>query len=77
MAKPINEPDLAASEPKKIDPEEAAQKEFGALLSNAKKLAKARIYSSARTYFERIIREAAGTAIAAEAKRELDGLPKD
>ncbi len=58
-------------------PEEAAQKKYGPLLSNAKRLIKAGIVEAAETSLRRIIKEAPGTKIAAEAQQVLNSMPKN
>ncbi len=58
-------------------PDEAAQKEFGAMLHNARTLIKAKIYSGAEKNLRRIIKEAPGTKVAAEAQQVLDEMPKN
>jgi hypothetical protein len=53
----------------------AARKKFGGVLKNARTLAEAKLVAAARKDLERIITGAPGTAIAAEAQKELDALP--
>jgi len=73
QARPEGEAKPAAPLPP-ADPEADAQKRFGALLSNSRKLIKAGVYDAARKNLARIVKEAPGTAIAAEAQKELDQL---
>jgi hypothetical protein len=56
-------------------PNEAARKKFAGTLSNARSLVKARVYPPARKILQRIIDEAPGTEIAAEAKQVLESVP--
>jgi hypothetical protein len=57
-------------------PEAVAQKRLTALLNNSRSLIKAGLRDPAEKNLKRIIAEAPGTAIAAEAQKELDGLSK-
>jgi hypothetical protein len=59
---------------KPADPEGDARKRFGALLANSRNLIKAGVRETAEKNLKRIIAEVPGTAIAAEAQKELDGL---
>ncbi len=61
----------------KEHPDEAAQKKFGGVLHNARALIKAQIYTSAEKSLRRIIKEAPGTKVAAEAQKMLDSMPKN
>jgi hypothetical protein len=60
----------------KEHPDEAAQKKFGGVLHNARTLIKAQVYPSAEKSLQRIIKEAPGTKIAAEAQQVLESIPK-
>jgi hypothetical protein len=66
----------AQREFEKDHPEEAARKKYSGILSNAKALAKAKVYGPARKSLRRIIAEAPGTKIAAEAKQLLESIPE-
>ncbi len=55
-----------------VDP----QKHLATLLANSRKLIKAGVREAAEKNLKRITEEAPGTAIAAEAQKELDGLDK-
>jgi hypothetical protein len=56
-------------------PDEAAQKRFTGVLHNARALINAKIYTSAEKSLRRIIKEAPGTKIAAEAQHVLESMP--
>ena len=56
-------------------PEEGARKKYGPLLSNAKSLIKPGIVAGAEKNLRRIIAEAPGTKIAAEAQQVLESMP--
>jgi hypothetical protein len=56
------------------DPEAVARKRFSGLLANSRNLIKAGIRDSAEKNLKLITTEAPGTAIAAEAQKELDVL---
>lgn len=58
-------------------PEEAARDKYGYLVNQAKQLIKTNLNSAARAKLLRVINEAPGTEIAAEAKQILDTLPKE
>jgi hypothetical protein len=60
----------------KEHPDEAAQQKFGGVLRNARALIKAQIYTGAEKMLRRIIAEAPGTKVAAEAKQVLESMPK-
>jgi len=57
-----------------VDPDAAARKRFAALLSNSRSLMKKGLRQAAEKNLKRIVKEAPGTSIAAEAQRELDRL---
>jgi hypothetical protein len=52
-----------------------ARQKFAGILRNARSLAKAGVLPGAEKAFRRVIAGAPGTAIAAEAQKDLDGLP--
>jgi TolA-binding protein len=62
----------ASSTTDNADPE----KKFSYLLTNARELAKSGKYEGAEQYLKRILKEAPGTTLAADAQKELSGLPK-
>jgi len=69
--KPLLKP-VEASAPQ--DPDAAARKRFAGILSNCRALIKAGLRDAAEQKLQRIIKEAPGTSIAAEAQKELDQL---
>jgi hypothetical protein len=78
VAKPAEEkkPAKTPSPEPPADPEAAARNKFAPLLANSRNLIKAHIYDAAEKNLNRIVKEAPGTAIAAEAQKELDQLAK-
>jgi hypothetical protein len=68
----------AAAAPKPsppVDPEASARKRFTAKLNQARNLIRAKVYGAAERNLRQIIAEAPGTAIAADARKELDAMP--
>jgi hypothetical protein len=58
-----------------MDPESAARRQFGPLVSNASNLIRAGVYAPAVELLRRVITGAPGTRIAARAQRLLAGIP--
>jgi hypothetical protein len=58
------------------DPDQAARSKYGFLLSHARAFIKSKQYSVAKQRLQRIIDEAPGTKLAAEAKELLDTIPQ-
>jgi hypothetical protein len=77
VAAPVQRPatDPVVAEPTPAEREADARKKFAGILTNGKSLAKAGVLGGAEKVFRRVIDGAPGTAIAAEAQKELDGLP--
>jgi hypothetical protein len=67
-------PPKSATPSQSTDPDAAARKRFTALLKNSRALIKAGVRDAAEQNLRRIVSEAPGTSIAAEAKKELDEL---